>query len=383
MRFIAKILVYVMVFALIFPMIIPSEKALAATCKGITPLTDPVALRMEQGEMIIWENVHPNLLSAKLKYETLLKSKGWKIKYNSAYRPYQYQKHFYEIITGVSSTCKRSERIKHELGSMVAKPSAKAPHTKGIAFDAIVFDKRGKQLNGMRYVNSSLLKLAKQAGLKFISTSRDGVHHELINTTSPKANVSVPSPVQTTYLVKGKITNKKGLEIKNFPYIQAPNIGNVILKDVVEIASRSGDWYKIKVGKGYGWIKSDSKNLSVQPIMPIISYLKIKYDVNLYDQPSLIGKRTGSIAPQTVKVMKKNEQGWFMIHTLSGAKWVFINPKPVKYLKVNKTEKLYSKPSTSSKSYGKMAPRTVKVMADRGDKWYQILTSKGAKWIHY
>jgi hypothetical protein len=383
MKFIVKINLFVMVFALIFSMIIPSEKAFAGTCKGITPLTDPVALRMDQGEMIIWENVHPNLLSAKIKYEKLLKSKGWKIKYNSAYRPYQYQKHFYEIVTGVSSKCKRSERIKHELGSMVAKPSEKAPHTRGIAFDAIVFDKQGKQLNGMRYVNSSLLKLAKQAGLKFISTSRDGVHHELINTTPPKANVSVPSPVQTTYLVKGKITNNKGLEIKNFPYIQAPNMGKVILKDVVEIAAKSGDWYKIKVGKGYGWIKSGSKNLSVQPIMPIIYNLKIKYDLNLYDQPSLIRNRTGSIAPQTAKVMKKSEQGWFMIHTSSGAKWIYINPKPVKYLKVNKTEILYSQPSTSSKSYGKLAPQKVKVLADRGDGWYQISTSKGARWIYY
>jgi hypothetical protein len=383
MRFIAKIILCVMVFALIFPMIIPSEKAFAATCKGITPLTDPVALRMDQGEMIIWENVHPNLLSAKIKYEKLLKSKGWKIKYNSAYRPYQYQKHFYEIVTGVSSKCKRSERIKHELGSMVAKPSVKAPHTRGIAFDAIVFDKKGKPLNGMHYVNSSLIKAAKQVGLKFISTSRDGVHHELINITLPKAKVLVPSPVQTTYLVKGKITNNKGLEIKNFPYIQAPNIGKVSLKDVVEIAAKSGNWYKIKVGKGYGWIKSGSNNLSVQPIMPIISNLKIKYDVNLYDQPSLIRKRTGSIAPQTVKVMKKSEQGWFMIHTSSGAKWIYINPKPVKYLKVNKTEILYNQPSTSSKSYGKLAPQKVEVLAERGDGWYQISTSKGAKWIFY
>jgi hypothetical protein len=383
MRFIVKIILFVMVFALIFPMIIPGEKALAATCKGITPLTDPVALRMDQGERIIWENVHPNLLSAKIKYEKLLKAKGWKIKYNSAYRPYQYQKHFYEIVTGASSKCKRSERIKHELGPLVAKPSAKAPHTKGIAFDAIVFDKRGKPLNGMRFVNSSLIKTATQAGLKFISTSRDGVHHELKNITPPKANASVPTAVQTTYLVKGKISNIKGLEVKNFPYNQAPKIGKVNLKATVEIAAKSGDWYKIKFGKGYGWIRSGSKNLSELPFMPIISNLKIKYDVNLYDKPSLLKKKTGSITPRTVKVMKKSGNGWYLIHSSAGAKWIYINPKPAKSLKVKKTEKLFSKPSTSSKSYGKMAPRKVKVIADRGDRWYQISTSQGAKWIHY
>ncbi|MEH7505248.1 hypothetical protein V7152_25155 [Neobacillus drentensis] len=47
------------------PLIIPGEKAVAATCKGITPLTDPVALRMDQGEMVIWENIHPNLQFSK------------------------------------------------------------------------------------------------------------------------------------------------------------------------------------------------------------------------------------------------------------------------------------------------------------------------------
>ncbi|WP_144548198.1 SH3 domain-containing protein [Bacillus sp. X1(2014)] len=381
MRFFVKIFIHVMVLALIFPLIIPSEKVLAATCKGITPITDPVALRMDQGEMVIWENVHPNLLSAKIKYEKLLKAKGWKIKYNSAYRPYQYQRHFYEIVTGVSSKCKRSERSKHELGPLVAKPSKKAPHTRGIAFDAIITDKNGKPLNGLHYVSASLLKVAKQAGLKFISTSRDGVHHELITTTVPKVTAKVPSPVQTTYLVKGKITYKTGLDVKNFPYNAAPKIGKVLLKENVEIAAKSGDWYKIKYGKGYGWIKRGTKNLTLLPYMPIISSLKINYDVNLYDQPTISLKQTRSIVPQTVKVMKKSENGWYLINTTLGAKWVYINPKPLKYLQVPKVAKLYSKPSASAKTSGKITPRKVKVFVDRGDGWYQISTSSGAKWI--
>ncbi|MEH7086858.1 hypothetical protein V7139_29745 [Neobacillus drentensis] len=381
MRFFVKIFIHIMVLALIFPLIIPSEKALAATCKGITAITDPVALRMDQGEMVIWENVHPNLLSAKIKYEKLLKAKGWKIKYNSAYRPYQYQKHFYEIVTGVSSKCKRSERSKHELGPLVAKPSKKAPHTRGIAFDAIITDKKGKPLNGLHYVSASLLKVAKQAGLKFISTSRDGVHHELVTTTVPKVTAKVPSPVQTTYLVKGKITYKTGLDVKNFPYNAAPKIGKVLLKENVEIAAKSGDWYKIKYGKGYGWIKRGTKNLTLLPYMPIISSLKINYDVNLYDQPTISMKQTRSIVPQTVKVMKKSENGWYLINTTLGAKWVYINPRPLKYLQVHKVVKLYSKPSAAAKTSGKITPRKVKVFVDRGDGWYQISTNSGAKWI--
>ncbi|WP_051633776.1 hypothetical protein [Bacillus sp. UNC41MFS5] len=381
MRFLVKIFIYVMILALVFPMIIPNGKVLAATCKGLTPLTDPVALRMDQGEMVIWENVHPNLLSAKIKYEKLLKAKGWKIQYKSVYRPYQYQKHFYEIVNGVSSKCIRSERSKHELGTLVAKPSTKAPHIRGIAFDAIIIDKRGKPLNGLHFVSASLKKVAKQVGLKFISTSRDGVHHELINTTMPKVTAKSPSPVQNTYLVKGKITIKTGLDVVNFPYNSAPKISKVLLMENVEIAAKSGDWYKIKFGKGVGWIKSGTKNLSLLPLMPVLSNLKIQYDVNLYDQPTISLKPTRSIVPQTVKVMRKSGNGWYFIHTIFGAKWIYINPKPVNSLQLNKAVKLYSKPSVSSKSSGKITPRKVKVIADRGDGWYQISTSSGAKWI--
>ncbi|PGY08071.1 SH3 domain-containing protein [Bacillus sp. AFS031507] len=383
MRFIAKITFYIIVLGLFFPLIFPGEKVQASTCKGVTPLTDPVALRMEKGEMVIWENIHPNLLKAKINYEKLLKAKGWKIQYNSAYRPYQYQNHFYEIVTGVASTCKRSEKTKHGLGPLVAKPTAKAPHTKGIAFDAIVFDNKGKPLNGLHYVNSSLLKLAKQVGLKFISTSRDGVHHELINASPPKVNDVVPPAVQTIYLVNGMITINPSLDVRNFPYNDSPKIGKVILKDRVEISAKSGDWYKIKYGKGFGWIKSGNKNLFILPFMPILSNIKITYDVNLYDQPSLLLKNSGALTPQTAKVMKNSGKGWYMIHTSLGAKWVYINPKPLKYLQVKKQEKLYSKPSISSKTYGQITPQKVKVLADRGDGWYQISTKIGAKWINY
>ena len=322
MKFIVKITVIIVVLGLYFPLIIPAEKALGATCKGITPLTDPLAIRMDNGEMVIWENVHPKLLSAKINYEKLLIAKGWKIKYKSAYRPYQYQKHFYEIVTGKTSACKRSERSKHELGSMVAKPSAKAPHSRGIAFDAIVLDKKGKPLNGLHYVNSSLEKVAKQAGLKFISTSRDGVHHELISTSPPKLKAVLPSPVQTTYLIKGKITIKSGLDVKNFPYHDASKIGKVIVKDNVVITAKSGEWYKIKYGNRFGWIKSGNKNLTELPFLPVISNLKIKYKVNLFDQPSLLSKKSGLIPPQTVNVMKKSGNGWYLIHTSFGAKWI-------------------------------------------------------------
>jgi uncharacterized protein YgiM (DUF1202 family) len=92
--------------------------------------------------------------------------------------------------------------------------------------------------------------------------------------------------------------------------------------DNVEIAAKSGNWYKIKYGKQVGWIKSGDQNLTVLPISPVISYLKIKNKVNLFDQPSLLLKKSGTLPPQTVKVMKKTGNGWYLIHTSFGAKWI-------------------------------------------------------------
>ncbi|WP_281890420.1 peptidoglycan-binding protein [Paenibacillus sp. YYML68] len=157
---------------------VPSPAAHAATCETyLTPLTDPLALRMDQGQTVIWEGVKPELLQARDRYASLLKQHGWSITYTSAYRPYAYQQHLYEVVQN-RSVC-AYEMSKHGLGTLVAKPSHTAPHTAGTAFDAVVRDERGVALNGMTFVSPKLVELAKQAGLRFPHTATDGVHHEL------------------------------------------------------------------------------------------------------------------------------------------------------------------------------------------------------------
>ncbi len=58
---------------------------------------DEFSLRMENGETVIWENVKPELLEAKGRFEKLIAENGWSITYTSAYRPYNYQGHLREI----------------------------------------------------------------------------------------------------------------------------------------------------------------------------------------------------------------------------------------------------------------------------------------------
>ncbi|MVP01336.1 peptidoglycan-binding protein [Paenibacillus lutrae] len=151
------------------------------TCGGyLTNMTDPLAIKMENGQKVIWDNVDPDLIKKRDTYVNLIKQKNWTITFNSAYRPFQYQRHLYEIVENASkSTCVANEKAAHGLGSVVAKPSSTAPHTRGIAFDATVRDAAGNALNGKTFVNSQLKTVAQQAGLSLPLPTTDGVHHVL------------------------------------------------------------------------------------------------------------------------------------------------------------------------------------------------------------
>ncbi|MBV6712607.1 peptidoglycan-binding protein [Paenibacillus chitinolyticus] len=160
-------------------LMIANSASATETCGGyLSNMTDPLAIRMENGEKVIWDNVDPVLIQKRDKYVSLLKQKNWTITFNSAYRPYQYQRHLYEIVQNASkSSCVAAEKAAHGLGTEVAKPSNTAPHTRGIAFDAIVKDSAGNALNGRTFVNSQLKDVAAQAGLSFPLPTTDGVHH--------------------------------------------------------------------------------------------------------------------------------------------------------------------------------------------------------------
>ncbi|MCZ8521017.1 MULTISPECIES: peptidoglycan-binding protein [Paenibacillus] len=177
----------------------PLPTARAATCADVlTPMTDPLAIKMENGQTLIWDNVKPELITARDRYINLLKQKGWTITFNSAYRPYQYQRHLYEVVQN-KSVC-GAEMSKHGLGTLVAAPSYTAPHTAGLAFDATVRDGSGNALNSMTSVSSQLIDVAKQAGLYFPHTTTDGVHHQLSSggSSSPVLQVGSSGPEVVT-----------------------------------------------------------------------------------------------------------------------------------------------------------------------------------------
>lgn len=147
-----------------------------------TPLTGE-AQRMECGEKVIWDKCTSSLITAKSKFESLVKAKGWSISYSSAYRPDDYQKHLREVwdykknkygtLTSEQKAVVDSEWNEH---GIIAQPATTSNHASGKAFDANVYDASGKALNSKDWINSDLLKMAGTAGLSNLASSGDGVH---------------------------------------------------------------------------------------------------------------------------------------------------------------------------------------------------------------
>jgi hypothetical protein len=164
------------------------EDTVTFKLKPLPDITDPLAQSMESGATVIWENCTPELIAARDALVTALQAENWTIQYRSAYRPLQYQEHLYLIVHNLEdnalSAADRAlleqQKTAHGLGSQVAKPNTQAPHTRGEAFDANVYDEHGQALNSLSFMDSRLLKLAKEAGFKKPPTG-DNVHFQLAN----------------------------------------------------------------------------------------------------------------------------------------------------------------------------------------------------------
>lgn len=147
-----------------------------------TRLSDnKISKQLESGKEVIWDGCTQKLLYAKDKFVKLIKAKGWRIKFNSAYRPVCYQKHLYylncRVKRGKATRSEMADYRRHGLCGLVAKPSCNAPHCKGVAFDAVIYNTVGHALNGERYMNSKVRTLAKKAGL--FTIYHDNVHFQI------------------------------------------------------------------------------------------------------------------------------------------------------------------------------------------------------------
>ena len=101
--------------------------------------------------------------------------------------------------------------------------------------------------------------MAKQAGLAFYHPTDDGVHHQLIVSTTP-----TPVPKETPYNTIAKIMTPSGLNVRKSASESAARIGGINKNELVTIVAKAGSFYKIKFKLGYGYISNNSSYSTIQ-----------------------------------------------------------------------------------------------------------------------
>lgn len=143
----------------------------------LNPITDELALRMENGETVIWENTNPRLRTCVNKFIGLV---GGTV--TSAYRPPAYQKHLYEVSTkacalknDVSEECSavkaeaEADRAKHGLPLCGAVAQNSSTHSSG----------NGVDISGISHGSESVQEAAENSCLIWKNHNNDPYHYDL------------------------------------------------------------------------------------------------------------------------------------------------------------------------------------------------------------
>ncbi|GGE62139.1 S-layer homology domain-containing protein [Priestia taiwanensis] len=116
---------------------------------------------------------------------------------------------------------------------------------------------------------------------------------------------------------------------------------------------------------------------------PELKPIHVKYDFDTYETTNLIGEKSATFAPQTVKTVAKYEDNWYQIETGKGRKWLYYTGEP-KEIAIKSSFDTYEKPMTFMQTkLLSFAPQTVTVYAKYDNNWLLIQTSKGKQWAYY
>lgn len=126
----------------------------------LTPLTDPLAIRMEGGETVIYEGLTQAMLTAVNCFRNAVTRAGGTLTITSAYRPPQYQQHLWEVwnryrrlVNDTTPECSElrnqviEEFRRHGLSLRGRPASRDSVHTRGTAIDATVTVPAGQNVD--------------------------------------------------------------------------------------------------------------------------------------------------------------------------------------------------------------------------------------------
>jgi len=161
------------------------------------------------------------------------------------------------------------------------------------------------------------------------------------------------------------------LNVRSGPSTSNSVVTKLAYGQTVSIISQSGDWSNISFNGGTGWVSS-------QYLKTMAVTLKLTSETSFY--ASKTGSAQGSFSPQTVTVVENSGDGWYLIQTYLGNKWIKPNVKEGQTaLTLTSETSFYS--SKTGKAEGSFSPQKVTVVQNSGDGWYLIKTYLGDKWI--
>jgi len=137
----------------------------------------------------------------------------------------------------------------------------------------------------------------------------------------------------------------------------------------VRILAQEGNWLQVSTWLGSRWIYWHTAEH--QPGRHLIPWRFITYL-----EPDSRAKKQETLLPQTVDVVQIRDDGWALIKTPRGDRWIYWREN-MRY--VEKTVSLYD--SVGGNPSGEIGPEVISIIAQDGD-WLQISTRFGPRWIH-
>ncbi len=148
-------------------------------------------------------------------------------------------------------------------------------------------------------------------------------------------------------------------------YLKQAN-DNINPRTVTVTEEKGNGWKKIKTLNGEKWVAPEGQKYNLQA------------NVKMYLKPSIEEKSTGVLGAQMITLLDEQPDGWKKILTDHGTRW--IAPEGINY-KVENSQILYSSPDYKSKTVGSIAPQTVRVVDFQENGWLKIKSNMGDTWI--
>ncbi|MCU4959647.1 S-layer homology domain-containing protein [Bacillus cereus] len=184
------------------------------------------------------------------------------------------------------------------------------------------------------------------------------LYRTIMKVTDMKNNESV-----VTY--KEYVIQRPTLLYSEPSYLKQAN-DDINPRTVTVTAEKGNGWKKIKTQNGEKWVAPEGQKYNLQA------------NVKMYLKPSIEEKSTGVLGAQMVTLLDEQPDGWKKVLTDNGTRW--IAPEGINY-KVENEQILYSSPDYKSNAVGSIAPQTVRVVDFQENGWLKIKTYIGDTWI--